>query len=368
MGIYFFKILSKVTKAVEQGVNVLIWSWNFDLGGEKRVRRESSSESLSLGLNIDNYKLYKQYLISMGYDSSKLKHLVKIGGWNSRDRFPSGYSGSQLYDAFRKVNVQNKSDGGEYDHEYEFDLLWDGINFDYEGYDQINHPNNEYTKEFLDQMGDFSSDAKKDGLIVSLAPPESYLDTTTCRFSRFVNLTYPNDTWHQDFQYHGRNLYAYLMAKFGTNVDFVFIQFYESYSHALYQTEIMNMRQSDFLIQYMKHLADNEFGYVVNFGSDDPTVELKDQFVHMPSSKVVFGFSNGWAIDSEKNIYFTPSEVQRAYDHMYNTDLAPRGFGYWVIEEEGENGVYLAAELNYILHKNESLNWTQEQYILKSST
>lgn len=267
----------------------------------------------------------------MGYDS--VVHLVSFGGWNG-PHLPKGYSGDQLYEIFKNFNnQQNKTTTSK---EYHIPTLWDGIDWDLEGHDNIQHPNNEFSVELLNQIGEFSNSAKKDGLLTSIAPPESYLDTTTSRFSRLVNLTYPNDDWHQDFLYHGWNVYAYIMAKYGEDIDFAFIQFYESYSHALYQTEKMKMSQSEFLVTYIKNLSTEKgFGYYVNF-QDDKSIDMKHQFVDLPLSKIVFGFANGWALDSEKAIFFNPFEVQAAFDQLHRMNLVPRGCGYWVVEEEGK--------------------------------
>ena len=56
---------------------------------------------------------------------------------------------------------------------------------------------------------------KKNGYIVSLVPPQSYFDVQTSGYSDNIYLS-PTDPWHQDFQYTGRNVYAYWVAKFGT--------------------------------------------------------------------------------------------------------------------------------------------------------
>ena len=420
----------QATKAIEDGVNVLIWSFisikvvDGDNDNDKThgtlnscrttatatatataATNDNSSENepkqqhqeqnqtqkqqcrlkVEVSQNLENYKKYRQRLISMGYDdngeNAKIKHLVAFGGWNG-PHFPSEFSGSELYDAFKAVNVQStttpSSSGGDghgngdnEDSKNEnvnagkLELLWDGIDWDLEGHDQIDHPNNEFTKELLDQIGEFSIRAKNDGLIVSMAPPESYLDTTSSRFSRFVNLSYPEDAWHQDFLYHSWNVYAYILAKYGDSIDFIFLQFYESYSHALYQTEMMGLSQSEFLIQYIERLAKNGFVYTVNF-EDDPTVNLKNQPVKVPLSKIVFGFANGWAADLKKAILFAPSQVKSAYDHLVTMNLAPRGFGYWVVEEEGKNGIFLTKELKAILNGSETATVGGDNDIISS--
>ena len=86
----------------------------------------------------------------------------------------------------------------------------------------------------------------------------------------------------------------------------------------------------------------------MNF-EDDPDVELKNQFVELPLSKLVFGFANGWAFGSEKAIFFNPSEIKIAYDKLKKDNLDPRGCGYWVVNEEGSNDIYLTKALKDIL-------------------
>ena len=355
---------------MEEGVNVLIWSFisfevvadNYDRpnGTTRTTISNNKGQKLNIKVsqNLDNYRTYREKLIEMGHDS--IKHLVAFGGWNG-PHLPPGFSGSQLYEAFKEVNLlkfagnvddcYDDNDEKECNKKTLLTQLWDGIDWDLEGHDDIQNPQNEFSLEELNQVGEFSKLAKNDDLIVSMAPPESYLDTTTNRFSRFVNLTYPNDDWHRDFQYHGWNVYAYIMAKYGEFIDFVFVQFYESYSHALYQTEKMGMSQSDFLVQYMESLSNNGFGYNVNF-EDDDTIDLKNQFVNLPLSKIVFGFANGWGVGSEKAIFFIPSEVKKAYTVLQRMNLEPRGCGYWVVEEEGKSGVTLTRDLNAIINAN----------------
>ncbi len=260
-----------------------------------------------------------------------------------------------MYDAFREFNIDEDTsdtaqdkDGVEKKDGDQF--LFDGIDWDLEGHDNVQSPTNEFTKECLDQMGGFSALAKKDGMIVSMAPPESYLDITNQGFSRFVNLTYP-EPWHQDFEYHGRNVYAYVLAKWEDAIDFVLIQFYESYSHAAYQISNRGMDPSLFLWEYNLQLETQGGGLTVNF-EDDPSLCLKSQHVALPFDKLVFGFANGWALNADtgdKHIFFDAFCVKGAYRKLLLTGRQPRGFGFWVIEEEGKHGVEYAKDLNEIL-------------------
>lgn len=65
-------------------------------------------------------------------------------------------------------------------------------------------------------MGKISQYAKQDDFIVTMTPPESYLDPTRSEIGLSLLDTYPE--WEKivpDFTYHGRNTYAYLLAKYG---------------------------------------------------------------------------------------------------------------------------------------------------------
>jgi beta-glucosidase len=324
----------------------LIWSFiSFEVTDANSQAQEELQQQIKIKVsqNIENYKMYRNQLADMGYDS--VKHLIAFGGWNG-PHLPPGSTGQELYQIFKDANLNFDSDNDNSSTTRR--RLWDGIDWDLEGHDEIQNPRNEFTLEVLNQVGIFSQKAKEDGLIVSMAPPESYLDTTTNRFSRFVNLTYPDDMWHQEFQYHGHNVYAYVMAKYGQYIDFVFVQFYESYSHALYKTEYLGWTQSEFLVAYMRQLSQNGFGYTVNF-EDDSSVDLKNQFVKVPLPKIVFGFANGWALNLDKAIFFSLFEISWAYKELRKYNIEPRGCGYWVVEEDSKNGVSLTKDLYAII-------------------
>ena len=93
---------------------------------------------------------------------------------------------------------------------------------------------NTFTQACLDVMGEMSVAAHKDGFLVTLVPPESYLDASTSDYDRSLTHSYP-EPWHPEFKYHGHNVYAYLLAKYKlATFDLIDIQLYESYSHATY--------------------------------------------------------------------------------------------------------------------------------------
>jgi chitinase len=334
--------MDKVTRAVQDGVNVLIWvfiAFEPVVVGDRTFDSSPARLRMKSNLDVANYQLYRRKLADMGY--SHVAHLVAFGGWNG-PHLPPGYASKDLYEAFQTYNTQAGRTS---------EPLFDGIDWDLEGNDTLNSSTNEFTKECLDQMGEFSQMVKNDGFIVSMAPPESYLDITSSQFSRFVNLTYP-EPWHQDFEYHGWNVYSYILAKWNDAIDFVFVQFYESYSHATYQISNLEEDPGDFLISYVQQLVAQEEGMMVQF-EDDSSVGLKTQFVSLPLSKLVLGFANGWALNSdlgEKVIFFESDALKNAYLALKHMKREPRGMGFWVVEEEGKHGVYYAKDLNDILH------------------
>lgn len=334
--------MTKVTKAVEDGVNVLIWVFiKFESKIENKDGPSGRKLRIQTSQNVPNFRLYKQKLRDMGY--GHVLNLVAFGGWNGQ-HLPSGYTANELYDVFHDFNFDNSAE----------DPLFDGIDWDLEGHDDPKSPTNVFTKECLDQMGMLSEKLKKDGFIVSLAPPESYMDITTQKFSRFVNLTYP-EPWHEDFEYHGRNVYAYILGKWPCAIDFIFVQFYESYSHAAYQISEVGEDPSQFLVSYLKRL--DEEGYFVHF-ENDPSVGLKNQNVQFPLTKLVLGFANGWALNQNvgvKTVFFDPFCIKEFYRRS-NLAERVRGLGFWVIEEEGKHGIEYAKELKEIIEDSQNEN------------
>jgi beta-glucosidase len=198
-------------------------------------------------------------------------------------------------------------------------------------------------------MGCISRLAKEDGYIIGMAPPQSYMDLHSTSFSRYVNLTEPDRPWHDDFHYFGANVYSYLLSKYGDYIDFVSLQFYESYSRAAMSVYHYEMAPAAYLQFYVNELVKNGQVYQVNF-DEDPTLNYPSQKVSLPLSKLVFGFANGWAADSgEKTLFFEPKDIDTAYQNLAKAGTPPRGLMYWVIGEEGKNGVYYTAALNKIL-------------------
>ena len=101
--------------------------------------------------------------------------------------------------------------------------------------------------------------------------------------------------------------------------------------------------------RYVEELVKKGQSYLVNF-DEDPSLNYPSRQVSVPLSKLVFGFANGWALDSgDKAIFFEPGYIEGAYRNLCISGKAPRGFMFWVIGEEGKHGVFYARELNKIL-------------------
>lgn len=92
----------------------------------------------------------------------------------------------------------------------------------------------------------------------------------------------------------------------------------------------------------------NGQSYFVNF-EEDATLNFSGRKVSLPLSKLVFGFANGWAHGGEKAVFFDPKGIEIAYKNLVESEVAPRGFMFWVIGEEGTHGVFYARDLNKIL-------------------
>jgi hypothetical protein len=248
------------------------------------------------------------------------------------------------------------------------DGLYEGFDWDIEGNDDLSSSYNSFTSECLDLMGTMSQLAKKDGYIVSMAPAESYLDVTTCLYDRSLTHNYPEwETLQPNFHYHGRNVYGYLLSSYGqTNTaagtdseiivptfDFVSIQLYESYTHAVYNVSILGTPSSDYLIQYIPLLYR---GWDVDFSNSSVTTHLS-----IPPTQLVIGLANGWA-DGTKSLLVWPEEAGVAYEHLKQFNLQPRGFMFWDIADEGRvvsgttRELWMASGLNEFLHVRSKLS------------
>jgi hypothetical protein len=192
-----------------------------------------------------------------------------------------------------------------------------------------------------------------DGKFISIAPPQSYLNINSTRFSRFVNLTDPTRRCepYSTFSYYGMNVYAYLVHRYGDWIDLISIQFYESYSQAAYAINQDGMNGSDYLYLFVESLLASNQSFFVNF-AEDTELELRSQNVSLPLQKLVFGLGNGWAGRDNKTIFISSNQLNETW-HRLNSKAqshVPRGFMFWTIDLEGENDIYMAKDLYQILY------------------
>jgi len=337
----------KVTQAVRNGVNVVIWSFieihsttssnlhdGDDVGDSGEEDKEEDTVILKWNsLDATRIRRHIHDLDEEGY--SDTIHLVSFGGWNG-PHLDTRISCERWFKTWRGMAD---------------DIGFHGIDWDLEGHDDIHSPTNHFSVDCLNRMGCISRMAKEEGYIIGIAPPQSYLDTKNTKFSRSVTLMDKDRTWHDDFHYFGSNVYAYLLAKYGEYIDLISIQFYESYSRAamtIYGPQKMNA--ASYFEMYVHDLASKNFSTFIEF-ENDPTIGLYNQWVSIPSSKLVFGFANGWALDTDdKALFVSSKDIEIAYQNLKQHGLDPRGFMFWVIGEEGKNGVQYAPSLGRILN------------------
>ena len=326
----------KIYEAVENGLNVIIW-FSVDMAA-------SDDNTTPIFKGGPDYECVAKMVKRFKDNNYPVVNLISIGGWNC-PHVNTKFSAKEYFQEWIKFNdkISNKENGFE---------GFDGIDWDIEGNDNMESSINHFTYEELDLMGEFSQLLKKEGYIISMAPPESYLDPSTSEFSLSLLHNYPE--WEEEFPnftYHGRNAYAYMIAKFSINTfDFVSVQLYEGYSHALYKFEREKISFGEIINELVESLTK---GYLVIFDKekDDKAV------IRIPEDKIVIGLANGWA--SDKFVFFDEKNIVEGYEYLKKQDKDVRGFMFWDIADEGKipastltddkNPFYMAKVLNNML-------------------
>lgn len=342
----------KVIHAVKTGVNVIYW-FSIDLADVdgKPAVVPSAVQPMP---NVSCIGEISRQLVKMGLETT---HLVSVGGWGAPDPVTT-FSASDMWNAWKQWNTDVVAAAG-------LSGGFDGIDWDMEGANDPASPSNTLQPEMMDLVGEMSVLAKQDGFIVSLVPPESYLDSSTSLFDGSLLHSYAEWESIVTFNYHGHNGYAYLLAKYGESklssgdvvdtFDLVSIQVYESYTHMLYNTTVapQSSRQSrvEYLSAWVPQLLN---GWFVDFSSD-PSFDLSSQIVSIKQSALCIGIANGWA-DNSRNVLLMPDEAGQAYADLKAAGQEPRGFVFWAVELEGEipsgqsDPLFMAAGLNEFLH------------------
>lgn len=331
----------KIIQAVKEGVNVVMW-FAINLA----VSADTGLPTITGGPDMDCVATVIAELRDLGYGNNTV-HLISIGGWDA----PHPETSNPVTMVYEQWQYWNKEIAARPEKGF---YGFDGFDWDIEGNDDPDSPNNLFSKDCLDYMGQFSQMAKYiDGYIVSMAPAESYFDPTRNGFDRSLLHGYPE--WEPEldppFRYHGLNAYAYLIAKYDTipnatewemmvnssrhrqqhliettdagfpllhsnfslsttdaahTFDFITVQLYESYSHAEYNTSILHMPPAEVLVRFCKLMVK---GWEVDFTNDVELGYPYKQFIAVEPSRLVVGLANGWA-GGGKFILIYPEEVR----------------------------------------------------------
>lgn len=337
----------KVIDAVRDGVNVIVWfSVNI-------VKGEDGSCVIEGG---PDYQKVAEIAMTLKAEGREVVHLMSIGGWNSPHPDTS-FTSQAIFEALDSWNAETVSRS---------ELGWtgfDGFDWDVEGNDDFDSPYNEFSVKCLDTIGELSQILKRQGYVVAMAPAESYLDPTTSEFS--LSLRHNHIEWESsqpNFFYRGRNIYAYLLSRYGKTsglvneegatcldtFDFITVQLYEGYSHGKWR-----IRYSADPITpsvYVHHLVKAlEAGWRVNF-ADVPDIKYDSQVVEVPNSKLVIGLANGWAGEPEnKFLLVYPEELAEVQRTLLSNNHRVRGYGFWNMKDEGEKEIFLARSISSIL-------------------
>mmetsp|Transcript_13085 Transcript_13085/g.31018 ORF Transcript_13085/g.31018 Transcript_13085/m.31018 type:complete len:425 (-) Transcript_13085:90-1364(-) len=273
----------RISNAISEGANVIAWSF------ASLSRNDSGKASVVLEPNFECVrKLIDEH--------PGVTHLLSFGGWNRPhpDDHISGFTYFEGFKAWNESPAHLRKDGKP---------LFDGVDWDFEGNDEVTESSNVFTVELLDMLGEFSVLARRRGYLVSFAPPESYLDPRSPEPGRFSrSLLHDNPLWEAEFAremggkykppffaYHGRNCWAYILARFGLDAfDFVSVQFYESYSRFGYDVQVAGMQVAEAVVAAAVPYVD---GWEVDFSADpDPRVAgLGRRRVSIPPERLVIG-------------------------------------------------------------------------------
>lgn len=313
----------KVMQDAVDGVNVIVW-FSINL----RTNATTHDPHIHLGINTTCIAETAAGLKSQGLETT---HLISIGGWDAPhiDTTRNGTEWFAAWDRWNMAEVAHPALG--------FDGF-DGFDWDLEGNDTPSNAANEFSVECLDAMGTMSMAAKAAGYIVTMVPPESYLDPTTAVFDRSLQHAYPE--WHPEFLYHGHNCYALLQSKYGTvelpgngrvaTFDLIDIQLYESWSHAGYAIDVAGVPAADYLERWIRLVL---AGWNVDF-SADPSVQWPSQRITIAPEQLIVGFSFGSSGGSGKSVYISPEDAGKAWAALPPT-LQPRGAMYWNMQIDG---------------------------------
>lgn len=147
-----------VIRAVQHGVNVVIWSF-LHVPPATVASQVSSTRKLQqirpmIETSLD-LECIQQEIQSSRQFNDNVVHLVGFGGWNGA-HFDEMYPSQMIYDSWKRA----------------YGNVFDGIDWDFEGNDDLQSPYNYFTLDCLDKMGQISQLAKKGTLPTDYFVPD----------------------------------------------------------------------------------------------------------------------------------------------------------------------------------------------------
>lgn len=309
---------SQTVRSAQHGVNVIIWS-----AINLLVDEDTGAPSIVDGPDVT---CVAKVAAALDAEGLRTTHLISIGGWN-KPHPSTNLTGAEWFATF---DAWNRG----------LPRPYEGLDWDLEGADNKSSSNNHFTVELLHLVIDMSVAARATGYIVTMVPAQSYLDPTSSSFDLSL-LNFYSD-WHPDFQYHGLNAYAYLLAAAPPRTfELVTVQLYESWSRF---DELLLQTRLPGALALGRTVAPYLAGWRVDFGQD-PRLRINgSKVVHVEPQQLLLGLSFGSA--DGKMAFLWPEEVGKFWTAT-EPSTRPRGFAYWNLDLDGSpaNGTSTALDM-----------------------
>jgi hypothetical protein len=184
---------STILRAVDHGVNVLIWSF-IELQGN--VTDDPVQEG-------PDPATVASVVTALHSKAVTVTHLVSVGGWNAPHP-DIAQTGAEWWETWKRWDARFAERVGLSPH------LWDGfagVDLDVEGADTASSSDNHFPSKLIELCGTFALAAKRDGFISTMVPPQSYLDCGSPDYDQDGSVEHA-DEWAPHFPYHGQNTYG----------------------------------------------------------------------------------------------------------------------------------------------------------------
>ena len=178
---FFGECDEKIFEAVQNGVNIIIWS-QIDFSSNE----DNSSPIFKGDLDYTCVAKMNQRFVE---NNLNIINLLSVGG-SGCPHINTDFTANEYLDEWIKFNQKISSTENHF-------FGFDGIDWDIEGNEDLESNNNYFTYKELEIIGKLSQLLKKERYIVSITPKESYLDPTTSEFS--LSLINNSSEWGNEF-------------------------------------------------------------------------------------------------------------------------------------------------------------------------